>query len=157
MEEGEEECCPEFNSEKWDNKKITWKGKLFVKDKVFSFFHIPLNFKSVMTQNIERLKEAGAYDENMIVLSDKKSLFYSNIYISAKKPIKKALDVKVSGTFLTKVFEGPNKNMKQWTKEMEEYVKNQNKEIKNLYFYHTTCPSCAKKYGKNYVVILAEI
>ncbi|MFH0808778.1 MAG: hydrolase [archaeon] len=157
MEEGEEECCPEFNPEKWDNKKITWRGKLFIKDKVFSFFHIPLNFKSVMTQNIERLKEAGAYDENMIVLSDEKSLFYSNVYLSAKKPIKKALDVKVSGTFLTKVFEGPYKNMKQWIKEMKEYVETQNKEIKNLYFYHTTCPSCAKKYGKNYVVIFAEI
>jgi hypothetical protein len=26
-----------------------------------------------------------------------------------------------------------------------------------MYFFYTTCPKCAKKYGKNYVVILAQI
>jgi len=26
-----------------------------------------------------------------------------------------------------------------------------------MYFFYTTCPKCAKKYGKNYVVILAEV
>lgn len=157
MEEGDTNCCPKFNPKKWDNKKITWKGKLFVKDKVFSFFHIPLNYSSIITQNIKRLKEAKAYDKDMIVLSDEKSPFYSNVYISAKKPIKGALDVRVSATFLTKVFEGSYKNIKKWTKEMKEYVKAQNKEVKNLYFYYPTCPKCSKKYGKNYVVILAEI
>jgi len=157
MEEGDTNCCPKFNPKKWDNKKITWKGKLFVKDKVFSFFHIPLNYPSIITQNIKRLKEAKAYDKDMIVLSDEKSPFYSNVYISAKKPIKGALDVRVSATFLTKVFEGSYKNIKKWTKEMKEYVKAQNKEVKNLYFYYPTCPKCSKKYGKNYVVILAEI
>jgi len=25
------------------------------------------------------------------------------------------------------------------------------------YFYYTTCPKCAKKYGKNYVVLLAQV
>jgi hypothetical protein len=24
-------------------------------------------------------------------------------------------------------------------------------------FYYTTCPKCAKRYGKNYVVLLAQI
>ncbi|MCK4650045.1 hypothetical protein KAT36_02325 [Candidatus Pacearchaeota archaeon] len=158
MKEGDTNfCCPKFNPKKWNNKKITWKDKLFVKDKVFSFFHIPLNFNSVITQNIKRLKAAKAYDKERIVLSDEKSPFYSNVYISAKKPIKRALDIKVSGTFLTKVFEGPRKNMKQWVEQMKEYVKTQNKEIKNLYFYHPTCPKCSKKYGKNYVTIFAEI
>ena len=26
-----------------------------------------------------------------------------------------------------------------------------------LYFYYPTCPKCAKKYRKNYVVIMAKI
>jgi len=157
MKEGDSNCCPEFNPKKWNNKKITWKRKLFVKDKVFSFFHIPLNFGGIIKQNVEKLKLAKAYDEDMIVLSDEKSLFYSNVYISAKKPIKGALDVKVSGTFIAKVFEGSYKNMKKWIKETEEYVKSKNKTLKHLYFYYPTCPKCSKKYGKNYVVILAEI
>jgi hypothetical protein len=29
-------------------------------------------------------------------------------------------------------------------------------ELKKWYMWYTTCPKCAKKYGKNYVAILAE-
>jgi len=31
------------------------------------------------------------------------------------------------------------------------------KRLRKMYLYYTTCPKCAKKYGKNYIVILAEI
>jgi hypothetical protein len=29
--------------------------------------------------------------------------------------------------------------------------------MQTLYCYYTTCPKCAKKYGKNYVVLLAKV
>ncbi|MCL7413252.1 MAG: hypothetical protein M8353_06505 [ANME-2 cluster archaeon] len=64
---------------------------------------------------------------------------------------------KLSGTFLTKVFEGPYKSIGKWTKEMESYVRTKGKELKKMYFFYTTCPKCAEFYGKNYVVILAEV
>ena len=157
MKEGDTTCCPEFNPKKWDKKKVIWKGKLFIKAKVFSFFHIPLNFGSVMKKNIKKLEDANAKPKDMMVLSDEKSLFYSNVYISTKKAIPKVKDVKLTGTFLTKVFEGPYKNMKNWIKEMEEYVKLEKQELKGMYFYYPTCPDCSKKYGKNYAVLFAEI
>ena len=47
--------------------------------------------------------------------------------------------------------------MGKFVKEMGEYVKSENKTMKKMYFYYTTCPACAKHYGKNYVVLLAEI
>jgi hypothetical protein len=65
--------------------------------------------------------------------------------------------VKISGTFLSKVFEGDYKSIGKWIKEMQEYVKSKGKEIKKMYFFYTTCPACAKYYGKNYTVILAEV
>jgi hypothetical protein len=40
---------------------------------------------------------------------------------------------------------------------MTDYVREQRKELKKLYFFYTTCPKCAKYYGKNYVVLLAQI
>ncbi len=40
---------------------------------------------------------------------------------------------------------------------MKTYVVSQKKEIKKLYLFYTTCPKCAKYYGKNYVVLLAQI
>ena len=59
--------------------------------------------------------------------------------------------------FLTRVFEGPYKNAGKWAKEMKEYVKARGKEIKKMYFSYTTCLACAKYYGKNYVILFAQI
>ena len=158
MKKGEEaECCPKFKPKKWDKKTVVWKKKAFVKDRYFSAFHIPLNLGSIIKKNCKKIEAEKDEAENFIMLCDEKSPFHSNIYFSVKKPIEGVHDVRVSGTFLTKVFEGPYKNMKAWKKEMEEYVKSKNKEIKNMLYYYTTCPDCAKKYGKNYVVLFAEI
>ena len=63
----------------------------------------------------------------------------------------------ISGAFLAKVFEGPYRNMRQWIEEMKQYTSSKEKESTQLYFYYTTCPKCAKKLGKNYVVILAKV
>jgi hypothetical protein len=150
-------CCSGFDPKKWDKKKVTWKGKLFVKDKVWSFFHIPLNFGSVLKKNMKKIEDNNAKLKNCMILSDEVSPFYSNIYISVKRVVPSVHDVKLSGTFLTKVYEGPYKNMKTWIKDMEEYVRLEKMELKHMYFYYATCPNCAKKLGKNYVVLFAEI
>jgi len=63
----------------------------------------------------------------------------------------------ISGTFLSKVFEGPYRNMRTWIEEMKDFVRSQGKSFRKLYFFYTTCPKCAKKYGKNYVVVLAQL
>jgi hypothetical protein len=47
--------------------------------------------------------------------------------------------------------------MRKWIETMEAFVAAKGKTLRKLYFYYTTCPKCAKKYGKNYVVILAQI
>ena len=63
----------------------------------------------------------------------------------------------LSGTFLTKVFEGPYQDVGTWAEEMREYVKSKGRALKKMYFSYTTCPKCAKAYGKNYVVLFAQI
>jgi hypothetical protein len=65
--------------------------------------------------------------------------------------------VRLSGTFLTRVFEGPYANVRRWVEEMHSYVAARHKKLEKLYFFYTTCPQCAKCYGKNYVVLLAQI
>ena len=150
-------CCPKFNTELWDKKEIIWKDKLFIKDSVKSFFHIPLNFGSVVVRNMKIIDSAGAANPDNIMLSDEKSMWSSDVYISVNKEIPEASNEKISGTFLTKVFEGPYQNAGKWAKEMNDYVKTNGKEIKKMYFWYTTCPKCAKVYGKNYTVIFAQI
>ena len=63
----------------------------------------------------------------------------------------------ISGTFLCKVFEGPYRNMRKWIEEMKAFVLSKGRSLQKLYFFYTTCPKCAKKYGRNYVVILAQV
>lgn len=150
-------CCPQFNPEPWDGKEITWTDKLFIKDRVKSLFHIPLNFGQVMTRNMNKIKATGDDGEEIICLSDENSLWGADVYLSVKAEIPDANNTRLSGTYLTKVFEGSYRNMKNWIMEMNNYVVGKNKVAKKLYFYYTTCPKCAKIYGKNYVVILAEI
>ena len=93
----------------------------------------------------------------MIVLADENSLWGADVYVSVAGDVPGAQMATLSGTFLSKVFEGPFKDIRTWIGQMGEHVKSQGKELEKLYFYYTTCPRCAKKYGKNYVVLLARV
>ena len=62
----------------------------------------------------------------------------------------------MSGDYLTKVFEGPYKDAQKWEKEMKEIASARGKKVKKTYFFYTTCPQCAKYYGKNYMVAVSE-
>lgn len=64
---------------------------------------------------------------------------------------------KLTGTYVTKVFEGPYRDAGRWVQEMESYVNSTGQQLRRLFFFYTTCPKCAKAYGKNYVVAFAEI
>jgi effector-binding domain-containing protein len=156
-ENSETGCCPRFKPEPWDKKEVTFKDKLFVKDRVISFFHIPLNFGKVMVRNMEKIAQAQALSQELMVLSDENSLWGADVYIAVAKDVPRAEMVKLSGTFLSEVFEGPYKNIRQWVKQMTDYVRERGKTLKKLYFFYTTCPKCAKFYGKNYVVLLAQV
>ena len=151
------ECCPKFDPAPWDGKELEWKEKRFVKDRVRSFLHIPLNFGTVMKRNMEKIETADASPETQVVLSDENSLWGADVYIEVTKDIPGANMASISGTFLCKLFEGPYQNMRKWIEEMKTFVQSKGKTFRKLYFYYTTCPKCAKKYGKNYVAILAQI
>ena len=110
-----------------------------------------------MERDMAMIEKAHAQSKEQIVLTDEKSPWGADVYIAVEKEVPKAEMKKISGTFLTKVFEGPYTKMGKYVEEMESYVKSKNKEIKKLYFYYAYCPSCAKAYGKNYIVILAKV
>ena len=156
-ENSETGCCPRFNPKLWQEQKITWQDKLFVKDRVTSIFHIPINFGKVMIRNMEKITAADALAAEPVLLSDENSLWGADIYIAVEKDVPDSQMQKISGTYLTKVFEGHYKNTGKWCTEMKEYVKNKGEQFSKMYFFYTTCPKCAKAYGKNYVVLLAQL
>ena len=157
MAKTETGCCPRFDPAPWDNKIITWKNKPFIKDHIRSFFHVPLNIGSVMKRACRVVDSAGAADPDFMGLFDENSLWGADVYLSVTKKVPGENNVKITGKFMTKVFEGPYYNAGNWAKEMENYVKGMGKTPKKLLFFYTTCPKCAKHYGKTYTVIFAKI
>jgi hypothetical protein len=153
----EKECCPKFDPAPWQDATLTWDHKRFVKDRVRSFLHIPLNFGAVMTRNMTAIEAHQAKPELPIILSDENSLWGADVYLEVTKEIPGAQMATLSGTFLTRVYEGPYKDIGKWVKDFRAFVGERGHEMKKLYFYYTTCPKCAKKWGKNHVVLLAQI
>jgi len=151
-----QECCPKFDPTPWDEKTFAWSHKRFIKDKVSTLFYMPLNFGSAMARSVKKIEEAGTKMEEGMVLSEHTSRWNMDIYLAVDKEIPGAENVTLSGEFISKVYEGSFKNIGIWMKDFENYTKNKGVVVKKTYVWYTTCPKCAKKYGKNYVVFFAR-
>ena len=158
MSDNPTNCCPRFNTEGWDDQDLHFKDKLFVKAKTRSLFHIPINMGSVFPKTFNAIEKADAMDKNdLIVLSYDPSAWTGEHYFSVTKDVSGQEMVHLSGDYLTRIFEGPYKNAPKWEKEMNAFVSSRGKQTKRTYFFFTTCPKCAKYYGKNYVVAVSEV
>jgi len=155
------ECCPKFDPEPWHEKELKWKDKPFIRETIPQFMHIPLPgvFGKAVGRMWEKIEDAQAKPEmrDFIMLATESSPWKGEIYINTTKEVPNAENVKLSGTYLTKVFDGPYNDVPKWIKEMTPYIAEKGKSIKRWFFYYTTCPKCAKKYGHNYVVAFAEV
>jgi hypothetical protein len=151
-------CCPRFIPEPWQERELRWDSKLFLKDRVPCFCYMPLNFGKVMARTMTQIADAGAFTpEPPLVLSDHTSRWNMDLYIEVSKEVAGAEHARLSGSFLTRVFEGPFRDTGKWCRQMAEWIVSKGKTSKRHLMYYTTCPKCAKHYGKNYVVIFAEV
>jgi len=150
-------CCPRFDPHPWDNQELHFKNKRFVKARTRSVGHIPLNMGHVFKRTFQAIEQADAHsDEDFVVLSHDPSAWSGEHYFSVTKDVPGQEMVDLTGDYVTEVFEGPYKDAPTWQREMQATVEAQGAEVKKMYFFYTTCPRCAKHYGKNYVVAIAE-
>jgi len=158
FEDNETDCCPRFYPKPWDEQEFIFEDKLFLKATTINFLHRPLNMGSVMKKTWKKIVDAKAdSDAEFALLSYDPSPWKSEHYFTTTREVPGGENVRLSGTFLTKVFEGPYKEAGSWIEEMKDYVKSRNRELDKLYFYYTTCPKCAEHYGKNFVVGFASV
>ena len=151
-------CCAQLNDAIWDEREVTWHNKMFLKDRIRTVLHVPINYGKVMTRANVSIETAEAYPERPLWLNDESSLWHSDLYLAVDHEVPEAETVTLSGTFITKVFEGPYKNAWRWTRAMREYVQSRwGRKVKRILFYYATCPKCAKHYGENKVVLFAEV
>lgn len=153
----EAECCPKFSPKIWDGKILDWKKKKFVKGKVFTVFYIPINFGGVITGIMKKIDAAGATCPDWLALSDHTSMWNMDLFVAVDKKVPGIENTTISGKFLSKVYEGPYQKTGEWCNDFERYVKKKGLKRGKMYMWYTTCPGCAKKYGKNYVVVISEV
>ncbi len=151
------ECCPKFDPMPWDGKLFEWNQKKFIKDNVMTFFHMPLNFGKVMKRFDEKVRDASAMNPDYVCLSAHTSKWNMDLYLAVDKEIPGEENMTLSGRFLNKVYEGPFKDTGKWCKDFEQFASGKGVKILKWFMWYTTCPKCAKKYGKNYVVIVAQV
>jgi hypothetical protein len=150
-------CCEIFNPEPWDNKILEWNNKKFVKAKVRTLFYMPLNFGAVIVGAMKKIKVSGAVMQNSMCLSDHISKWSMNIYLEVDKEVAGMENTTLSGKFFSKVYEGDFKKTGEWCKDFGKLAKDRSFDVKKMYMWYTTCPKCAKAYGKNYIVIIGKI
>ncbi len=150
-------CCPELNPATWEGLDLHFRDKPFVKARTRSFFYMPLNMGSVFGKTWSAIKEAQADEAEFVVLSDDHSMWRGEHYFNVKKPVPGLDNVTLTGDYLTHVFEGPYQDAPKWVAEMKQRVAQAGRVMGKLFFYYSTCPKCAKKRGKNYVVGIAEL
>jgi hypothetical protein len=152
-----QECCPKFDPAPWDGQTFAWERKMFIKEKVFTFFHIPINFGAVMRRLVPKVEAAEAMSPDAVCLSDHTSKWNMDLYLAVTKPVEGADNCTLSGRYLGKVYEGDFKRTGEWCKDFDAFAASRGLAVKKRYMWYTTCPKCAKKYGKNYVAILGEV
>ncbi|MBM3404442.1 MAG: hypothetical protein FJY10_06085 [Bacteroidetes bacterium] len=150
-------CCPPFDPAPWDGKTFQWDQKKFIRDHVCTIFFMPLNFGQVMKRLNRKVESAGANMPDWLCLSDHTSKWNMDVYLAVDREVPGAENTTLSGKFFAKVYEGSYNETGKWCKDFEGLVSSQNMKMKKMYKWYTTCPKCARKYGKNYVVIVGEI
>lgn len=161
MTEKEDICCPEFEVSKWDNKAFDWNKKLFIKATIPTFFHIPL--PAMIGKRMHKLyslaENAGANipdKSDALIMFHDPSAFKSEIFYAVTKPVERAENTELTGTFEAGVFDGPYSSVPKHIQAMNTRLQEQGKKAKDYYIHYAYCPKCAQKFGKNFMILFAE-
>ena len=133
--------------------------KLFLQDEVKQIMHIPINIASVVNRMFKKIEDAEAMPEvkDFLMLAYDPSPWKSEIHMSVTKNIPNGKMVKISGTFISRVYDGPYNYVPKWIEDMDNYLASQNQKALKYYFHYAYCPKCVKKYEHNYCIAFAQV
>ena len=150
-------CCPILKATEWDKKTFNWKNKPFYRTSCLSLFHIPLTMGSAITEAVKILSAKGLMGKDFMCISKEDGLLSTTLLISLKHDAPGLPIERITGQFMSRLFEGDYKDTGKWVSEMMDYVKSKGKTATELLFWYGTCPKCAKVYGKAQTVIFAHV
>lgn len=158
----DQECCPKFKPERWDGKIFIWDDKQFIKESIPTIFHIPFP-KAIGKKVTKMMALAEKWDslsddklDDLLLFNDP-TAFKSDMYLSVTENVPSADNVKLSGTFMSKVYDGRYSQVPKFMKQMNEYLRAQDKKADDYFIHYAYCPECSKEFGHNYMVLFAEL
>lgn len=152
-------CCPRFNPAGWDRQHLHFQDKPFLRATTRSMMHVPLNMGRVFARVLSRIEAAGARDpDDVIVLSRSLSPWEDEHLFSVSRPVPGESLTTLSGDYMTRVFEGGYDQTGDWTEDLHELARQYGGDASSVvWFFYTTCPKCARVYGRNPVVGIVEV
>lgn len=154
----ETDCCPRFDPESWDGRHLHFRNMPFVRATTRAILHVPINMNSVFSRVQAAIDTAGAQlPDGYLVLSRDLSATKGEHLFAVTGDVPGEDMTTLTGDFVTRVFEGPYRKAKDWVHEMEIAAEAGGHTAKRVFMFYTTCPKCARVYGKNYVVGVAEV
>lgn len=151
-------CCPRFDPAPWDGKELDFEGLRFVAVRSRSLFHIPLDMGKVMARTQKAIGEAGAAPgDRFLMFSRELSPWRAEHRLLVEGDVPGMVAEGIPGRYLAKVFEGPYRKAGEWCRAMAALVKEWGAAPGEILAFYTTCPKCAKAYGKNYVVLFGRV
>ncbi len=162
MKQVKEECCPTFHPEKWEEKTFNWDRKKFIRASVPTLFHIPLppmigKKVTKMMKLAEEAQKLSKDKEDILLLFMDPNAFKTEMRLSVIDTVPDAENTTLSGTFISKVFDGPFNAVPKFMKQMDSYLDKSGEKAKNYYVHYAYCPKCAKEKGHNYMVLFAKV
>lgn len=154
-------CCPVFDPVPWDGVSHQWTDKLFLCDSVPQFFHMPL--PGIYGKTISRMWDTATKlgiapeTKDFMLLAYDPSPWKSELYMTVTADHHEVDVARFNGTYVSKVYDGPYNKVPEYMKDFDAYLDATHQKAEKYYFYYTTCPKCAKKYGHNYIVAIAKI
>lgn len=154
-------CCPVFDSARWNEQTHKWENKRFIRAIMPQFLHYPFpgmikrSMKKLWKQAVEAGAEPG--QEDFLVLTYDLSPWKCEFYMPVTRTVAGADNVLLSGTYFTKVFDGPFSMVPQYINEMDILLAQRELLAKRYYIYSAACPLCDRKYVVNNIVAFAEI
>jgi hypothetical protein len=113
----------------------------------------------VITQMIGAVTDADAMPDakDFLILTHDRSPWKSEILMSATREVAGGSMVRITGSFFTKVYDGPYRETPNWIAETDALLAARDQEAIKYYLHYAYCPKCSKKYGHNYCVVFAQV
>jgi hypothetical protein len=157
LESGSTGCCPVFDPAPWDKKLFILKDLNMVKASTKSIFFVPINMAKVMSETMKKIEDNNAfYDDKYLILSEDVSPFKCVHHFLVTKEIEGMDNEIFGGKFYTIVFEGNYNQIQKAIERLKNEMEAESLVLNRVFAFYTTCPKCAKVYGKNYIVLFGE-